>query len=283
MPQAAKRKKLRRTIPATSKTPIVLPGEGATARCKHTNAYADAYNVFTLAAVKRMNRRIGTIKWYRLNKDALVATLVVNRFAKKIQKFFRDTVMVNDRDDDDDDTKCSSSKVCPISLVPMSEIPHGHRYRHTNTWFDRTFLAKHMSKTSDFINPVTRMEFREEDILKIDPALMKLYWNRKEIRATLAQDMAMVQSVENEMEEVFQIMVEAAEEIPSRREFRIVFDNLAEDFQECHGDLIELDRDRSVLALKSMGDVIRGDPNHPTIMSKKRERILRNFLQLQLN
>ena len=279
MPQAAKSKRLRRTAKPAVRTPISPDNaltlvEDATIKCKQTREYVRAYNAMTLASAKQANRNIGTRKWYCLNKDALVATLVIHQFAEKIQIFFRDT--------HDGDNRCSKKNICPISLVPMSEIPHGHRYRHLNTWFDRTFLAKHMSQTSDFSNPVTRVEFREEDILKIDPALMKQYGKRKQLRATLADNMAMVQSVENEMEEVFQTMVEAAEEIRSRREFRIVFDNLAEDFQECHSDLVELDYDRSVLALKSLRDVIRGDPSRPTIMSAKREREIRTFLELQL-
>lgn len=163
----------------------------------------------------------------------------------------------------------------------MSEIDPRHRFVHGKTWFNRDCLAEHMLKTSDFVNPVTRVEFCEEDVLELDPQLIRQFKDRKKIRASLAEKMEIVQSVENEMEEVFQSMVEAAEEIPSRREFAIVFDNLTEDFQECHDDLTELDRDRSVLALKSLADVISGDPLRPTIMSRKRERILRDFLRMQ--
>lgn len=285
MPQAPKRKKLKRTEKTAVLTPILPHNEltlveSATIKCKQTREYVRAYNAMTLASAKQANRNIGTRKWYCSNKDTLVAILVLHQFAAKLQKFFRDIVMENDLGGD---KWCSKTNICPISLTPMSEIPYGHRYRHLNTWFDRTFLAKHMSQTSDFSNPVTRVEFREEDILKIDPALMKQYGKRKELRATLTDNMAMVQNVENEMEEVFQTMVEAAEEIPSRREFRIVFDDLVEDFRECHDDLAGLDYDRSVLALKSLRDVIRGDPNRPTIMSRKRERQIRNFLALHGN
>lgn len=280
MPQAAKKKKLRRTTAPTIKSPS-CPGESifiqhATIRCKQTRAYFDAYNSMTLATAKQINRRMGTVKWYRMNKDTLVATLVLHQLVGKIQTLFRDTVMANNYDDNE--KACSKAKVCPISLIPMSDIPYRHRYRHLNTWFDRNTLAKHMSTTSDFINPVTRVEFLEEDILKIDPTLMQQYKKRKELRAILANDMAMVQSVETEMEEIFQTMVEAAEEIRSRREFTIVFGNLSEDFQECLGDFVKLDHDRSVLALKALSDVIRGDPNHPNVMSRKRELILRRFL-----
>jgi hypothetical protein len=135
-----------------------------------------------------------------------------------------------------------------------------------------------MSMTSDFVHPVTRVEFCEEDVLKIDPALIKQFRNRKELRSSLANNMEMVQHVENELEEVFQTMVEAAEEIPTRSEFRIVFNNLAEDFHECHGDLANVDHDRALLTLKSLEDAIRGDPNRPVRMSKKRKTILKDFL-----
>ena len=252
------------------------PFGDATIKCKRTTTYASAYNAMTLVSAKQVNRRIGTAKWYRLNKDALVAILVLNQFAEKIQTFFKHIVTRGDDDGGD-----RNSKVCPISLIPMSDIPYRYRFKHCDTWFNREFLAQHMHKTSDFINPVTRVEFHEEDVLKIDPCLIKQFRNRKELRAGLAEDMAMVQSVENELEDVFQTMVEAAQEIPSRMEFRIVFDNLAEDFQECHGDLIELDRERSGLVLKSLPDMISGDPTRPVRMSRKREGILRHFLKQQ--
>lgn len=281
MPPAAKNKRLRRTttIGKTNSEEDNAPGlfGDATIKCKKTTIYSSAYHVMTLASAKQVNRRIGTAKWYRLNKDALVAILVLNQFAEKIQKFFKHVVTIGDNTCAD-----SNSKVCPISLVPMSDIPYRYRFKHCDTWFNREFLAQHMRRTSDFINPVTRVEFHEEDVLKIDPCLIKQFRNRKELRAGLAEDMAMVQSVENELEDVFKTMVEAAQEIPSRMEFRQVFDNLAEDFQECLDDLIELDRGRSSLVLKSLPDIISGDPTRPMHMSKKRERILRQFVKDQL-
>lgn len=281
MPPAAKKAKLRRTTGTTniSSTPdesnLVAD---AVIRCKRTKEYVDTYNAITLCSAKQINRKIGTTKWYRLNKDDLVGILVLNQFAEKIQKFFRDIVMMNDDCDDDDNNR----RVCAISLVPMSEIPHSYRFKHANTWFDRDSLAQHMSITSDFVNPVTRVEFCEEDVLKIDPGLIRQFRDRKELRSSLAEDMAMVQSVENELEEVFQTMVDAAQEKQTRIEFRIVFNSLAEDFEECHGDLVKLDHDRASLTLKSLADVIRGDPNRPVHMSRKRERILKHFLENQV-
>ncbi|CAM9138536.1 unnamed protein product [Ectocarpus sp. 8 AP-2014] len=229
----------------------------------------------TLDSAKQANRRIGTANWYRLNKDALVATIVLNHFAEEIQRFFKHVVASPDKDDE------TNTAMCPISLKPMAEIPRGHRFRHGNIWFNKEILAQYMYKTSDFTNPVTRVELHEEDVLKIDPGLINQFKHRREFVACMAEDMAVVQSVENELEEVFQEMVEAAREIRTRMEFRIVFDALAEDFQECHGDLIELDRDRSVLTMKSLGDLVDGDPMRRVHMSKKRERILRDFLKTQ--
>lgn len=289
MPPAAKKKKLSRAGDAASTDDAQTEFFGrATARCKLTAAYTYAYSTMTITSARQANREIGTAKWYRLNKDALVAILVANQLAQKIQNFFRGTVMTkcchggSSRDRHPKNaSNLNNKRVCPISLVPMSEIDRRHRFVHGNTWFNRDCLAEHMFKTSDFVNPVTRVEFREEDVLELDPRLIWQFKDRKQIRASLAEKMAMVQSVENEMEEVFQNMVEAAEEIPSRREFAIVFNSLSEDFRECHDDLTELDPDRSVLALKSLADVISGDPVRPTIMSRKRERILRDFLQIR--
>ncbi|CAN0245583.1 unnamed protein product [Ectocarpus sp. 6 AP-2014] len=273
MQPAAKKKRLtRETTRGTSPRSFAH----ATIKCKKTPAYASAYKAMTLASAKQANRRIGTADWYRLKKDALVATIVLNHFAEEIQRFFRH-VVVTTRDSDDD----THTAVCPISLKPITEIPCGHRFRHGNIWFNKDTLAQYMRKTSDFMNPVTRVELREEDVLKVDPGLIKQYRHRKELAERMAEDMALVQSVENELEEVFQDMVEAAQEIRTRMEFRIVFDHLAEDFQECHGDLTELDRDRSVLTLKSLGDLVDGDPTRRVHMSKKRERILRHFLKTQ--
>ncbi|AAK14558.1 unnamed protein product [Ectocarpus sp. 4 AP-2014] len=274
MQPAAKKKRL--TQEPTGGT---VPGSfaRATIKCKKTPAYASAYKAMTLVSAKQANRRIGTANWYRLKKDALVATIVLNHFAQEIQRFFRRVVVVTTHDGDDD----TNTAVCPISLKPIAEIPCGHRFRHGNIWFNKEILAQYMRKTSDFINPVTRVELREEDVLRIDPGLINQYKHRREHVARMAEDMAVVQSVENELEEVFQEMVEAAQEIPTRMEFRIVFDNLAEDFQQCHGDLTELDRDRSALTMKSLGDLVDGDPTRRVHMSKKRERILRHFLKTQ--
>ena len=231
-----------------------------------------------MALARRFNRKIGTAKWYVLNKEELVARLVLHRLVRKIQRFVREKITLPADDGDSEGVKAS---VCPISLAPMSEISPGLRFTHTNVWYNREVLAQHMFKTSDFINPVTRVEFSEQDVVRIDPRLVPQFRNRRELRSSIAEDLAMVQSVENELEEVFQTMVEAAEEIPSRMEFRVVFDNLSQDFQECHGDLTDLDSDRSNLALKSLYDAIDGDPNNPVRMSKKRRSILRHFLDCQ--
>lgn len=283
MPPAAKKKKLRRTT-SSRKEPVFVTK--AVVRCKHTNEYVEASHALTFVSARNINRMIGTTKWYRMNKDTLIANIVLHQFVKIIQRFFRDTVTMSDRVNGSMkkiQQDCSHmNKVCPISLTPMSEIPPRYRFKHTNTWFNRDILREHMSVTSDFVNPVTRVEFQEEDVLKIDPSLIEQFKNRKELRSSIAEDMAMVQSVENELEEIFQNMVEAAEEIPLRMEFRIVFEHLSEDFQECHGDLIDLDYDRSNLAIKSLYDVIRGDPNNPVRMSRKRENILKHFLDSQV-
>lgn len=279
MPPAAKKQKLKQTTIAGGESKTV---RDAVTRCKRSREYAETLGALTLVEARKINRRIGTAKWYRLNKDALVALLVLHRFVLKIQRFFRMTLEVDGATPHDHSEKeeedHANNKVCPISLVAMSEIPRRRRFVHTNTWFDKEVLAQHMSKTSDFVNPVTRVDFREEDVRKIDPGLLEQFKNRKELRSSIAQDMAIIQSMENELEEVFQDMVEAAEEIPSRIEFRIVFDNLAEDFYECHDDLVELDVSRSNLAIKSLRDLISGDPNNPVRMSRKRETILRHFL-----
>ncbi len=286
MQQAAKKQKLTRTVAGGTGRPASRGGQpglfpGSISRCKRTRAYVATYRATTLVSLRQMNRRIGTRRWYRMNKDELVSTLVLHHLAEKIQRFFKFYVMVGVDGDSEDESGSGSNKICPISLAPMAEVPQRYRYRHSNCWFDRSVLALHMSKTSDFIHPVTRVEFREEDILRIDPGLIRQYKDREKLRAAVAEDMSMVQTVENEMEEVFQSMVEAAEVVRSRREFTMVFDNLSEEFLECYKDLAKLDHDRSVLALKSLDSSLKGDPNYPTLMSKKREARLRNFLRLR--
>ena len=275
MPPAAKKRKARQAAIARSESVVV---RHALVRCRATRACVETGDAVTLALARRFNRKIGTAKWYILNKEELVARLVLHRLVRKIQRFVREKITLPADDGDSEGVKAS---VCPISLAPMSEISPGLRFTHTNVWYNREVLAQHMFKTSDFINPVTRVEFSEQDVVRIDPRLVPQFRNRRELRSSIAEDLAMVQSVENELEEVFQTMVEAAEEIPSRMEFRVVFDNLSQDFQECHGDLTDLDSDRSNLALKSLYDAIDGDPNNPVRMSKKRRSILRHFLDCQ--
>lgn len=136
MPPAAKKKKL--TQVATETPSAVGSGLGSALvgvshnvilRCRRTSAYADAYSATTLVAAKQANKRIGTTRWYCLNKDALVTILVLNRFAKRIQSFYRGAAMARARFDTDIDI----TETCPISLEAVSDISKGLRYMHTNT------------------------------------------------------------------------------------------------------------------------------------------------------
>lgn len=270
-------------IPAAKKKKIVQDNtpdslrdvKHAIDRCKKTNSYISAYKALNINSAKKITRRMGTAKWYRLNKDVLVSIIVINQFAEKIQRFFREAVVGDERGGDD------ARYLCPISLVPMSSIPFSRRFKHTNTWFDKSCLVKHILTTSDFTHPVTRVEFGEDDVLKISPGLMHQYRNRKNHRYTLSRTMEMIQHFENELEEVFTTMVEAAEEIATRIEFRIVFNGLSQDFYECYNDLEMIDIDRATLTLRSLEDIIRGDPSRPVLMSKKRQKILKDFLREQ--
>jgi len=269
MEPAAKKKKIVR-----DNTPDDLVAvEHAIERCKTTNAYLSAYNAINIASAKQITRRMGTAKWYRYNKDVLVSIIVINQFAEKIQRFFQDVVVRRGR------RPYHVENFCPISLMPMSSIPYNRRFKHSNTWFDKSSLMKHMSMTSDFTHPVTRVEFGEEDVLKINPGLMNHYRCRKQSRSSLHRVMEVIQHLENELEQVFKTMVEAAEEISARIEFTIVFNSLSEDFEECYDDLVIVDFDRATLTLKSLEDVIKGDPARPVTMSKKRRKILTQFLR----
>ena len=270
-------------IPATKKKKIVRDNtpddlkvvQHAIDRCKNTNAYVSAYRAINIDSAKQITRRMGTAKWYRFNKDVLVSIIILNQFAEKIQRFFREVVVRRGRGEH------HVEDLCPISLVPMSSIPYSRRFKHSNTWFDKSSLIKHMLITSDFTHPVTRVEFGEEDVLKISPELMNHYRSRKQNRSSLHRIMEVIQHLENELEAIFKTMVEAAEEIPTRIEFRIVFNNLSEDFHECYDDLAMVDIDRATLTIKSLGDFIKGHPARPVIMSRKRKRILKDFLSDQ--
>ncbi|CAN0415196.1 unnamed protein product [Pylaiella littoralis] len=173
------------------------------------------------------------------------------------------------------------NRACPISLVLIVDIPVCERFRNLNTWFDKAVLAQHIHQTSDFSNPVNRVESREDDVLRIDPKLIDNFRNRKKIRACFAADEALVQTIENELEEIFSCMVKAGQQIPLRMELKIVFDSLMKDFQQCHRDLLRLDDARSGLCLKSLGDFADGDPNRPVRMSAKQKSVILHFLHSQ--
>ncbi|CAM9202775.1 unnamed protein product [Pylaiella littoralis] len=239
-------------------------------RCKRTRAYSDSYRGMTASSARAWNRRVGNTEWYRWNKDALVATFVLNHLVGRIQRMYRHRA------------DAMRNRACPISLVAISDIPVGNRFRHVNSWFDRAVLAQHIHQTSDFFNPVTRVEFREDDVLRIDPKLVDRFRNRKKIRARFTADVALVQTIENELEEIFSCMVNASQQIPSMLEFTVVLDSLMGAFQQCHRDLLRLDDARSGLCLKSLRDFVEGDPNRPVHMPSKRKSILLHFLRSQV-
>lgn len=148
MPPAAKKKKFKQTTIAGGESKVV---RDAVTKCKRSREYAETVDAVTFIAARKVNRLIGTPKWYRLNKDALVASLILHRCVLTIQKFFRMSLELkkgktlsfngysNKKRKVDHDHHADN--VCPISLVPMSQIPHSLRFAHTNTWFNKGVLA----------------------------------------------------------------------------------------------------------------------------------------------
>ncbi len=246
-------------------------------RARTTGLYLQHFDTSTVKSTRAIVRDMGVDKWYSMKKGQLVSYVVLDIYARRIQRFFRTRgCSVKERIDV---FRGLEKETCPITLELIRDIPLQNRYTHSNHWFDKRSLASFLRVSCDFVHPVTRVEFTMNDIIDIDPSMLDLFKNRSEVRAEMVSRIEMVQCIENELEDIFKEMIDLAYYTQSRREFdaNLMFSEVQ--FEECFKDLLRIDRDRCVVVLRSLPDLIDGDSYRGVYLSRKRGEDLRTLVK----
>lgn len=258
----------------TGEHPIV---SRALVNTRDTPLYRRRFYLHTVKSARLGARIIGATKWYTMKKNALISIIVLDDLVRRIQRFFRTRGgSVRDRAAMIDGLK---GEMCPITLGPISDLSIQNRYWHSNTWFDREGLVQFLRISCDFIHPVTRVAFTREDVNRIDSSLMVLYDSRLSLRSAMVSQMETIQCVENELEDIFKEMIDMACVTPTRNEFNVIMSYSENKFEECFKDLVRMDKERCILALKSLPDLIEGDAYTRVYISRKRGNELRELVR----
>lgn len=238
---------------------------GSIKRISHTNMYRGVDHM-NLNDSRRICRELGYSMWSSSKRSVLLSVIVIDISTRIIQRTMKSWIQ-------------NHKNICPISFTPMSQIHPSNRYFHTNTWFDKIQLSEFIESTCDFVHPVTRVEFTEQDVKQIDPELLTLFNSRLSIRGSMRIDMENIQSIENEMEDFFSEIVETAYTTEDFKEFKIVAKHWNDQLAECFWDLLHIDTDRCRLAIKSLYDRIPTGPYSYVYMSYNRKRIMQMMIQ----
>ncbi len=246
------------------------------ASVKGTSTFASQLRRHTVSRARARVRELGERRWYSMKKAGLVAFLVLDALARRIQRFAR-TRGGNVRRRREMFRGLEEER-CAITLASLSDIPVRHRYRNGRSWFDRRSLSRYLRTSCDFVHPVTRVGLTRNEVVDIDAALGPFFENRHAFRTQMVSRMETLQCVENELEDVFREMIEMACVAPTRREFHVTMSYCEVQFEQCFQDLLRLDAGRCVVALKSLPDLIEGDPVLATQLPTRRRRELRELV-----
>jgi len=211
---------------------------------KKTVLYDVMYETHTIKSSILLSKYFQIKGISKFKKADIVATVVTNMFVNRIQKQFHRSQRKLPCDYNEEDH-------CLISMEPLYEIPQRNRYTHSNCFFDKEQLALNMYKSSDFLHPITRVEFTIQEVITIDPNLENMFKNRIELQEIQSQNTNLVQNFENEMETLFNSMLAVVSEVSSNRELRITLDYLQDKFSQELENLIILDNDRARIMIKS--------------------------------
>jgi len=238
---------------------------GSTKRISNTNIYR-SLDYLNVKSARKLARGVGYTRWFSAKRYPLLSVVVIRISATIIQKFMKSWFE-------------NSKYICPISFIPMTQIPLKYRYFHTNTWFDKRQLSEFIDVTCDFTHPLTRVEFTEEDVVQINPSLVTLFNSRVSIRSAIKMDMETIQSLENEMEQIFSEIIKTAYTTENFSEFRLLFGHWHDKLSECFWDLYQLDIDRCTMAIKSLTDFIPAGPYLYVYMSYNRKRLMEAMIR----
>lgn len=247
---------------------------------RYTKLFQYLHKRHTVQTSRVIVRDLHETKWYRMNKCELISVIAMDTFIRRIQRFYKTRgKSVRDR--------CElfgglRGITCPITLIEIEDIPIRDRFLHANQWYDRKSLSDFLRISCDFVSPVTRVEFTLVDVLNIDESLLELYNKRESIRKGIVDRLELIQGVENELEDIFKEMIEMACVTPTRGEFNVIMTYSEIQFEQSYKDLMKLDKDRCIMALTSLPDLLEDNSfNRYSYIdiSRKRKKELKELVR----
>ena len=93
---------------------------------------------------------------------------------------------------------------CPISLMPISEIEESDLFTHDNIQFSKEYLIGYFKSSYDFRNPITKREFKKEDILRLkSDEMLNIFEHKDDLRDRMVSDIQDFAFYENDIEVYF--------------------------------------------------------------------------------
>jgi hypothetical protein len=159
-----------------------------------------------------------------------------------------------------------SGRSCPISLDRFSSRDSVRStFVLDKIAFKTDSITEYVATTGDFVNPVTRVPMKREDVHRLQrqsrTRLVDMFDQRSEMGKQRQDDANMSQYLENEMSQTMENII-GISDLPYR-----IFCDFKDDeelrFEEIFQDMLKMDRSRTLAAVKSLKDVINGDPRRP--------------------
>jgi len=218
-------------------------------KAKSHYLYDYIHHVNTVAELRDIVRGYGMKGWYNMKKQNLVVTVIINISAASIVHFFRQIVN-NVRKKVIKEAIESPEDVCPISLVPVSQIVYP--YVHDRVVFSREDLVSFFMSSYNFTNPITRREFTNREIRRFgSPTLCTVFQNRASLRADAIYEIQHFAFLETELENYLKRMIYILDHGDQD-----LFNELGLALDNTYDEMILLDRNRTKCVLKSMFDFI---------------------------
>jgi len=241
--------------------------QSAMRRSKKHYMYNFMFSQNTVVDLREMVRGYGQKGWYNLKKHNLVVVVVLNMCSSTISHFFRNIVKIARKRAIDEAVR-SADTVCPISLVPVSELLFP--YVHDKIVFSRDDLVTFFMSSYNFTNPITRREFTETEILRFgSPTLLDVFTNRVHLRIDAVYEIQHFSFLEVELENCIKRMVSMY-----HYHEQDLFDQISVMLENTWKEMLELDKNRTLCVLKSMFDFI----NLYTVRRKKWASVIVNDL-----
>jgi len=225
--------------------------QSAMRKSKKHYMYTSMFSENTVVDLKEMVRGYGQKGWYNLKKNNLVVVVILNMCSSTIAHFFRE-IVVRLRVKAIKTAAMAVDTVCPISLVPVSELEFP--YVHDSIVFSRDDLVTFFMSSYNFTNPITRREFTGIEIRRFgSPTLYNVFLNRVHLRIEAVYGIQHFSFLEVELENCIKRMISLYGLQEQEHE---LFDSISVMLENTWSEMLRLDRNRTVCVLKSMFDFI---------------------------